>query len=83
MEPEYGFKQKGPEPTRYGDWENKGKCVDFWMIIFKFTFLESSLPVCQNFRIINFNYNLYKTTALKSMKNSLAADLEGILSCLK
>lgn len=19
----------GPEPTRYGDWENKGKCVDF------------------------------------------------------
>ena len=20
---------KGPEPTRYGDWESKGKCVDF------------------------------------------------------
>ena len=20
---------KGPEPTRYGDWEQKGKCVDF------------------------------------------------------
>jgi hypothetical protein len=20
---------KGPEPTRYGDWERKGKCVDF------------------------------------------------------
>ncbi len=20
---------KGPEPTRYGDWEIKGKCVDF------------------------------------------------------
>lgn len=19
----------GPEPTRYGDWENAGKCVDF------------------------------------------------------
>ena len=19
----------GPEPTRYGDWERKGKCVDF------------------------------------------------------
>jgi len=33
MEPEYGFKQKGPEPTRYGDWENKGKCVDFWIIV--------------------------------------------------
>lgn len=29
MEPEYGFKPKGPEPTRYGDWEVKGKCVDF------------------------------------------------------
>ncbi len=20
---------KGPEPTRYGDWERAGKCVDF------------------------------------------------------
>lgn len=20
---------KGPEPTRYGDWEVSGKCVDF------------------------------------------------------
>lgn len=20
---------KGPEPTRYGDWEKGGKCVDF------------------------------------------------------
>jgi hypothetical protein len=20
---------KGPEPTRYGDWERNGKCVDF------------------------------------------------------
>ena len=30
MEPEFGFKPKGPEPTRYGDWEVKGKCVDFW-----------------------------------------------------
>jgi hypothetical protein len=20
---------KGPEPTRYGDWERKGVCVDF------------------------------------------------------
>ncbi len=29
MEPEYGFKPKGPQPTRYGDWEVKGKCVDF------------------------------------------------------
>ncbi|MBL4614181.1 MAG: DUF1674 domain-containing protein [Magnetovibrio sp.] len=19
----------GPDPTRYGDWENKGRCVDF------------------------------------------------------
>ncbi len=29
MPEEYGFKYKGPEPTRYGDWEVKGKCVDF------------------------------------------------------
>jgi hypothetical protein len=29
MEPEYGFKPKGPEPTRFGDWEVRGKCVDF------------------------------------------------------
>jgi hypothetical protein len=20
---------KGPEPTRYGDWERNGRCVDF------------------------------------------------------
>lgn len=20
---------EGPEPTRYGDWEKKGRCVDF------------------------------------------------------
>jgi len=20
---------KGPEPTRYGDWEHKGRCYDF------------------------------------------------------
>ena len=29
MQPQYGYKPKGPEPTRYGDWEVKGKCVDF------------------------------------------------------
>ncbi len=21
--------RKGPEPTRYGDWEKNGRCVDF------------------------------------------------------
>lgn len=21
--------QRGPEPTRYGDWESKGRCTDF------------------------------------------------------
>ncbi len=21
--------RKGPDPVRYGDWENNGKCVDF------------------------------------------------------
>jgi hypothetical protein len=26
---EYGMKPRGPEPTRYGDWERNGKCVDF------------------------------------------------------
>lgn len=25
---EYGG-PKGPEPTRYGDWEQKGRCTDF------------------------------------------------------
>jgi hypothetical protein len=25
---EYGG-PKGPEPTRYGDWESKGRCTDF------------------------------------------------------
>jgi hypothetical protein len=26
--PEIGGPQ-GPEPTRYGDWERKGRCIDF------------------------------------------------------
>jgi hypothetical protein len=21
--------REGPEPTRYGDWENNGRCIDF------------------------------------------------------
>ncbi len=25
---EYGG-PKGPEPTRYGDWEKRGRCIDF------------------------------------------------------
>jgi hypothetical protein len=29
MPKEFGYKYNGPEPTRYGDWEIKGKCVDF------------------------------------------------------
>jgi hypothetical protein len=28
LPPEIGG-QKGPEPTRYGDWEHKGRCADF------------------------------------------------------
>ena len=26
---EYGLRIKGLEPTRYGDWERKGRCTDF------------------------------------------------------
>lgn len=26
--PEFGG-PKGPEPTRYGDWERAGRCIDF------------------------------------------------------
>lgn len=26
--PEYGGRA-GPEPTRYGDWEKNGRCIDF------------------------------------------------------
>jgi hypothetical protein len=26
--PEIGGPQ-GPEPTRYGDWERRGRCIDF------------------------------------------------------
>jgi len=29
MPKEYGFKVTGPEPTRYGDWEKKGRVSDF------------------------------------------------------
>jgi hypothetical protein len=28
LPPEIGG-QKGPEPTRYGDWEKNGRCTDF------------------------------------------------------
>jgi hypothetical protein len=28
LPPEIGG-PKGPEPTRYGDWERKGRCIDF------------------------------------------------------
>lgn len=28
LPPEIGG-PKGPEPTRYGDWEQKGRCTDF------------------------------------------------------
>ncbi|PIE83033.1 MAG: DUF1674 domain-containing protein [Candidatus Contendobacter odensis] len=28
MPKEYGG-PKGPEPTRYGDWEKAGRCIDF------------------------------------------------------
>jgi hypothetical protein len=27
--PEEKGGRAGPEPNRYGDWENRGKCVDF------------------------------------------------------
>jgi hypothetical protein len=27
-EPEIGGRE-GPEPTRYGDWEKDGRCIDF------------------------------------------------------
>lgn len=26
---EIGGRQDGPEPTRYGDWEKNGRCIDF------------------------------------------------------
>lgn len=28
LPPEFGGRE-GPEPTRYGDWEKKGRCIDF------------------------------------------------------
>ena len=27
--PEVGGRTDGPEPTRYGDWEKNGRCIDF------------------------------------------------------
>jgi hypothetical protein len=29
LPPEIGGRQDGPEPTRYGDWEKNGRCIDF------------------------------------------------------
>jgi hypothetical protein len=26
---EFGGRKDGPEPTRYGDWEKNGRCIDF------------------------------------------------------
>jgi hypothetical protein len=26
---EYGVRVKGLEPTRFGDWERRGRCTDF------------------------------------------------------
>lgn len=28
MPPEFGGRE-GPDPTRYGDWEKNGRCIDF------------------------------------------------------
>lgn len=28
LPPEFGGRD-GPEPTRYGDWEKNGRCIDF------------------------------------------------------
>jgi hypothetical protein len=27
--PEVGGRNDGPDPTRYGDWEKNGRCIDF------------------------------------------------------
>lgn len=27
--PEIGGRKDGPDPTRYGDWEKNGRCIDF------------------------------------------------------
>lgn len=29
LKPEETGGPKGPEPTRYGDWEKNGRCIDF------------------------------------------------------
>jgi len=26
---EIGGRENGPDPTRYGDWEKNGRCIDF------------------------------------------------------
>ncbi|HKY89430.1 MAG TPA: DUF1674 domain-containing protein [Nevskiaceae bacterium] len=26
---EIGGRKDGPDPTRYGDWEKNGRCIDF------------------------------------------------------
>lgn len=28
-EPEVGGRKDGTEPTRFGDWEKQGRCIDF------------------------------------------------------
>ena len=40
---------KGLEPTRYGDWERKGRCVDFWGPSLKFKHLIIACAIKVNF----------------------------------
>ena len=39
---------KGLEPTRYGDWERKGRCVDFWGPSLKFKHLVIACAIKVN-----------------------------------
>ena len=40
---------KGPEPTRYGDWERKGRVTDFWFTWYdpKVFYLEKGFEIAE------------------------------------
>lgn len=58
---EWGGPRRGgrlPEPTRFGDWERKGRCSDFWVM----------LPIMQwNAILLDYKVGLYIRGKNKSL----------------
>ena len=47
---------KGPEPTRYGDWEKSGRCSDFQPNFFKMNELKAEIIINAGIRAAERNF---------------------------